>query len=76
MQVMVDEDVSWIIDSRCSTHMTESKKQLVSLLQHEGGKIIFGGGSKGRIKGFRKIKLSDFIEVEDVNLDENLFFTY
>ena len=61
MQVVVDEDVSWIIDSGCSTHMTE--------------KIIFGGGSKGRIKGLRKIKLSDFIEVEDVNFVENLFFS-
>ena len=74
MQVVVDETVLWIIDSGCSTHMTESKKQFVSLRQHESGKITFGGGSKGRIKGLEKIKLSDFIEVEDVNLVENLFF--
>ena len=74
VQVMVDEGVSWIIDSGCSTHMTRSKKQFVSLRQHEGGNITFGGGSKGRNKGLGKIRLSDFIEVEDVNFVENLFF--
>ena len=55
--------------------MTGSKKQFVSLRQHKGGRITFGRGSKGRIKGLRKIKLSDFIEVEDVNLVENLLFS-
>ena len=55
--------------------MTGSKKQFVSLRQHECGNITFGGGSKGRIKGLGKIKLSDYIEEEDVNLVENLFFS-
>ena len=55
--------------------MTRSKKQFVSLRQHEDGNITFGGGSKERIKGLGKIKLSDYIEVEDVNLVENLLFS-
>ena len=65
---------SWIIDSGCSTHMTGSKKQFVTLRQHEGGNITFGGGSKGHIKGLGKIKLNQRIEVEDINLVENLLF--
>ena len=74
VQVMVDENASWNIDSGCSTHMTGSKKQFVSLRQHEGDNITFGGGSKGKIKGLGKIRLSDHIEVEGVNLIENLAY--
>ena len=55
--------------------MTGSRKQFISLRLHEGGNITFGGGSKGRIKELGKIKLSDYIEVEDVNLVENLLFS-
>ena len=54
--------------------MTGSKKQFVTLRQHEGGNITFGGGSNGHIKGLGKIKLNQRIEVEDVNLVENLLF--
>ena len=70
----MDEVVSWIIDSGCSTHMTGSKKQFVSLRQHEGDNITFGGGSKWHIKGLGKVKLNWMIEVEDVNYVENLLF--
>ena len=75
IQVVVDEDVSWIIDNGCSIHMTGSKKQFVSLRQHKGGNFTFGGGSKGTIKGLEKIRLSDYIEVEDVNFFENMLFS-
>ena len=74
MQVAMDEDISWIIDSGCSTHMTGSKKQFVSLRKHKGSNITFGGGSNGHIRGLGKVKLNRMIEVEDVNYVENLLF--
>ena len=39
----------WHVDSGCSRHMTGDISQLTNLEHHDGGDVIFAGGSKGKI---------------------------
>ena len=46
---------TWVVDSRCSRHMTDTLELLSSYLKQEGGFVAFGGNQKGKIKGYGMI---------------------
>ncbi|XP_070035429.1 uncharacterized protein [Nicotiana tomentosiformis] len=62
----------WYMDSGCSTHMTGSKDQFLSLEDLKGGNVSFGNGKKGEIIGVGKGKKVNNIYIIDLStLSEN-----
>ena len=41
----------WYFDSGCSRHMTGARKNLIDIKPLKGGRVTFGDGSQGAIKG-------------------------
>lgn len=44
-------DSPWYFDSGCSKHMTGSYEHLEKLQPIKGGKVTFGDGGQGKIRG-------------------------
>jgi hypothetical protein len=53
LQVYASGGSSWIIDSRCTNHMTGEKKMFTSYVKNKDSQdtIIFGDGNQGKVKG-------------------------
>jgi hypothetical protein len=53
LQVYASGGTSWIIDSRCTNHMTGEKKMFTSYVKNKDSQdtIIFGDGNNGKVKG-------------------------
>ncbi|MCI30344.1 gag-pol polyprotein, partial [Trifolium medium] len=45
----------WYFDSGCSKHMTRDKKYLKEVRTFSGGRVVFGDGAKGKVKGIGKL---------------------
>jgi hypothetical protein len=63
----------WLMDSSCSKHMIENKKQFSSLtpLSHKEY-VTFGDDKKGKVLGTGVIKVNDFFTLNDVALVDSL----
>lgn len=46
-----NDEGSWYFDNGCSRHMTGHQSVLDEYIGERVGKVKFGGGSKGNIKG-------------------------
>lgn len=57
---------SWHLDSACSRHMTENKKNFLSLTNFQGGNVAFGNGKTGEIIGIRKVGKSVSQAIQNV----------
>ena len=62
----------WYLDSGCSRHMTGDKSKFCLLTENDGGKVIFGENSKGKIIGFEKVSKNFSSYIDDVMLVEGL----
>lgn len=49
----------WYFDIGCSRHMTGNSRVLSTYTEEASGKVTFGGGGKGRIKGKGNIECDD-----------------
>jgi hypothetical protein len=51
LQVYASGGSSWIIDSRCTNHMTGEKKMFTSYVKNKDSQdsIIFGDGNQGKL---------------------------
>jgi hypothetical protein len=66
------EEDEWLIDSGCSSHMTEDQSKFVSL-KKKGGNVAFGDDSSTKILGKGIVKLgSENVKVGKVLLVEDL----
>jgi hypothetical protein len=74
LQVYASGGSSWIIDSRCTNHMTEEKKMFTSYIKSKDSQdsIIFGDGNQGKVKGLGKIAISSEHSISNVFLVESL----
>ena len=64
----------WYLDSGCSRHMTGDKSKFYLLTESDGGKVTFGGNSKGKIIGSQKIGKNLSSYIDDVMLIEGLTY--
>ena len=51
----VRKNDTWIVDSRCSHHMTIDKKKLEHFEDYDGGSVRFGNNESCCIKGRDRI---------------------
>jgi hypothetical protein len=71
---------NWIIDSRCTNHMTEEKMMFSSYEKNEDPQrvITFRDGNQGLVKGLDKIAISPDHSISNVflidSLDYNLLY--
>ena len=49
--LMSEDENPWYFDSGCSRHMTGARKNLRDIKPLKGGRVTFGDGSQGAIKG-------------------------
>ena len=68
----LDSD-DWIQDSGCTRHMTGNKALFSTYKESEGGNVLFGGNTKGKIIGKGTISHNS-LTIHDVSLVENLSF--
>ena len=61
--------MDWILDSGCTRHMTWNRNLFSSYESYDGGQVIFGGNSKGKVIGRGQISCNNvnFLNVEHVN---------
>lgn len=62
----VEKKDEWVIDSRCSHHMTGDKSKFVRLEKYEGGVVKFGDDKVGIICGRGSISLDGKDNIDDV----------
>jgi hypothetical protein len=65
-----------VLDSSCTQHMTRNGRMFTSI-DNEGSecdKITFGDNSKGKVKGFGKIAISNNLSISNVLLVESLSY--
>jgi hypothetical protein len=74
LQVYASGGSSWIIDSRCTNHMTGEKKMFSSYEKNEDPQraITFGDGNQGLVKGLGKIAISPDHSIFNVFLIDSL----
>lgn len=53
------ELTSWYFESGCSRHMTGEQQVLTSYTEISGGKVMFGDGGKGSVRGVGDVKYPD-----------------
>jgi hypothetical protein len=70
LQVYATGGTSWIIDSRCTNHMTGEKKMFTSYVKNKDSQytIIFGDGNHGKVKGLGKIAITNEHSISNVFL--------
>jgi hypothetical protein len=66
-------EITWLMDSDFSRHMTRNKKWFSSLttLSHKEY-VTFGDDKKGKVLGISAIKVNDFFTFNDVALVDKL----
>jgi hypothetical protein len=66
----------WVLDSGCTQHITENGRMFTSISDKgsECDKITFGDNSKGKVKGLRKIAISNYLSFSNVLLVEFLSY--
>ena len=62
----------WIIDSRCSRHMTENASSFNKLKAKDGEKVIFGDDNKAKMIGIGDIGTQKSSFIKNVLLVDNL----
>jgi ubiquinone biosynthesis protein UbiJ len=74
LQVYASRGSSWIIDSRCTNHMTGEKMMFSSYEKNEDRQkaITFGDGNQGLVKGLGKISISPDHSISNVFLVDYL----
>jgi hypothetical protein len=74
MHVYASRGSSWIINSRCTNHMTGEKKMFTSYVKNRDSQdtIIFGHGNQGKVKGLGKIAITTEHSISNVFLVESL----
>jgi hypothetical protein len=73
LQVYASGGSSWIIDSGCTNHMA-GEKMFTSYVKNKDSQdtIIFGDGNQGKVKGLRKIAITNEHSISNVFLVESL----
>ena len=64
----------WYLDSGCSRHMTGDKSKFCLFTESDGGQVTFGGNSKGKIIGSRKVSKNLSSCIDDITLVEGLAY--
>lgn len=62
----------WYFDSGCSRHITDVNKCLVNIKSYSTSYVTFGYGSKGEIKGIKKLDYLGLPNLDDVLLVKRL----
>ncbi|XP_073121832.1 uncharacterized protein [Henckelia pumila] len=57
---------NWYFDSESSRHMTGLKDHLMDYIEHNGGRVTYGGGAKGRIVGKGTLNVEGFPKLHNV----------
>lgn len=66
------ESNTWIIDSRCSNHMTCDKDTFINLRKYDGGFLKFVGKDDVAIQGIGSISIDRKHNIDDVYYVEEL----
>ena len=59
----MNKNDKWIIDIRCSHHMTGDKSKFITFTQYDGNSVRFGNNAPCQIKGKGSIKITEKISI-------------
>lgn len=71
IEVTIKKNVKWYLDSGCPRHMVGDSSCFIKLMQVNGGKVSFGGNSKGRVVRYETVKIGS-LTITNVSLVEGL----
>ena len=71
MQVTIKRKRKWYLDNGCSRHMTGNLSIFAKIQSLNGGKVSFGGNTKGKIIGKGTVELGG-LTINDVSLVKEL----